>query len=270
MTIGEALKSLRLNAGLTQTEMAGDIISESFYSKVERGVSEIDASTLVGLLNSHHFDVVTFFSHISNQEMGDKEFSLTARIIFAQNKKDLKELDKIKKEIENSDKKRLSPTIQYRLELAYAWVERSNDNVSPDLKKRVNNILKNENWDRISYHYLSQAVILLDIDKANYWVNSAFQAFKKHPSYDTFTLQFMGMIAINFLNCCYHKNGKQYSKTAINFLRSLPLDEVLGLPNVLATYYEALFSGDHELLSSSIAVLKKSGYLSLVEDTLNE
>ncbi|WP_297951110.1 helix-turn-helix transcriptional regulator [uncultured Lactobacillus sp.] len=38
MKIGEALKALRLQSGMTQTEMAPDIITESAYLKVERGV----------------------------------------------------------------------------------------------------------------------------------------------------------------------------------------------------------------------------------------
>ncbi|WP_309252145.1 helix-turn-helix domain-containing protein [Lactobacillus helveticus] len=47
MIIGEALKSVRLHAGISQTEMAAGIVSESFYSKVERGVHAIDAETLI-------------------------------------------------------------------------------------------------------------------------------------------------------------------------------------------------------------------------------
>lgn len=50
MTIGELLKSTRLNAGWTQKEMAAGVVSESFYSKVERGIHNIDADTLVKLL----------------------------------------------------------------------------------------------------------------------------------------------------------------------------------------------------------------------------
>lgn len=44
MKIGEALKSLRLHAGMTQTQMAAGIVTESFYSKVEREVHAIDAN----------------------------------------------------------------------------------------------------------------------------------------------------------------------------------------------------------------------------------
>ncbi len=43
MTIGKALKQLRLHAGLTQDQMAAGIISESYYSKVERDIHNIDA-----------------------------------------------------------------------------------------------------------------------------------------------------------------------------------------------------------------------------------
>lgn len=38
MKIGEALKALRLQSGMTQTEMAADVITKFAYSKVERCV----------------------------------------------------------------------------------------------------------------------------------------------------------------------------------------------------------------------------------------
>ncbi|AGQ23326.1 hypothetical protein lhe_0799 [Lactobacillus helveticus CNRZ32] len=36
---------------------------------------------------------------------------------------------------------------------------RSNDQVPPVLRKRMKSLIMNENWDRTSYHFLSQAVI---------------------------------------------------------------------------------------------------------------
>ena len=65
MTIGEALKQLRLHAGLTQNQMAAGLMSESFYSKVERDVHEIDANLLIELLTAHHFDVVSFLLELA-------------------------------------------------------------------------------------------------------------------------------------------------------------------------------------------------------------
>lgn len=103
MTIGEALKSLRLNAGLTQTEMAAGVMTESFYSKIERGVHSIDADTLIKILTAHHFDVVEFFSRIANQKNSNSNFELIAKINLAQNKKDLQMLKQIKADIKKQN-----------------------------------------------------------------------------------------------------------------------------------------------------------------------
>ena len=100
MTIGEALKSLRLHAGMTQTEMAAGIVTDSFYSKVERGVHAIDADVLIQILAKHHFDVTNFFEQISNQQSTEPYFNLAGDITYAQNNKDLATLDKIKQKIE--------------------------------------------------------------------------------------------------------------------------------------------------------------------------
>lgn len=101
MTIGEALKSLRLHAGMNQTQMAAGIVTESFYSKVERGVHAIDADVLIQILTAHHFDVTTFFAQITNQQSTEPYFDLAGKITYAQNNKDLQTLDKIKQMIEN-------------------------------------------------------------------------------------------------------------------------------------------------------------------------
>lgn len=65
MTIGEALKQARLHRGLTQEQMANGIISESFYSKVERDVHQIDTNLLLNILISHHIDVGSFLVELA-------------------------------------------------------------------------------------------------------------------------------------------------------------------------------------------------------------
>ena len=51
MTIGEALLNLRKQLGLTQTEMAANVVSTSFYSKVERNIHDIGTNDLLQILN---------------------------------------------------------------------------------------------------------------------------------------------------------------------------------------------------------------------------
>ena len=64
MTIGEALKKERKDLGLTQTEMAGNILTKSYYSKVERGQHEIKAIDLIEILRLHDIDVSRFLAKL--------------------------------------------------------------------------------------------------------------------------------------------------------------------------------------------------------------
>ena len=99
MKIGQVLKEYRLHAGLTQTEMAAGLVSESFYSKVERGVHEIHAELLIKILEDHNFDVIAFFQRVIKPV--NSYFDIESKIIIAKNTKNLAMLDKIKKDLKN-------------------------------------------------------------------------------------------------------------------------------------------------------------------------
>ncbi len=49
MTIGERLREIRDSMNLTQTEMCAGVVTESFYSRVENGKSEINIDDLLAI-----------------------------------------------------------------------------------------------------------------------------------------------------------------------------------------------------------------------------
>ncbi|MCT6890712.1 MAG: helix-turn-helix domain-containing protein, partial [Lactobacillus sp.] len=53
MTIGELLKDYRISQKKTQKQWAKDVISPSFYAKVEKNLSRISAEDLIELLHSN-------------------------------------------------------------------------------------------------------------------------------------------------------------------------------------------------------------------------
>ncbi len=77
------------------------------------------------------------------------------------------------------------------------------------MKRKIKSVILDEDWNRPAYHYLSQAVVMLDINESFYLVKSAFTAYEKNKENDTFTLQFVALIAVNYLNCCYHQNAEK-------------------------------------------------------------
>lgn len=60
VTIGEKLRRARISLGLSQKQMAAGIVSPSFYSRVENGVSKISATNLIKILAVHNLSVAEF------------------------------------------------------------------------------------------------------------------------------------------------------------------------------------------------------------------
>ncbi|WP_265488950.1 helix-turn-helix domain-containing protein [Lactobacillus sp. PV034] len=61
MKIGVRLKNIRKFLGLTQLQFSAGVVTESFYSRVENGRSNISMSKLIELLNYHHVSLYDFF-----------------------------------------------------------------------------------------------------------------------------------------------------------------------------------------------------------------
>lgn len=218
--------------------------------------------TLIKILTVHHFDVTNFFEQISNQQSNEPFFDMAGKITYAQNNKDLMALNSIKVKIQNGGEPPL--WLKYRPELAYAWVLRSNDQVSPEMKKRIKGLIVNENWDRTSYHFLSQAVIFLDIDDAKRLVDTAYAAYRKHPAV---TLQFVALIAVNYLNCYYHHHvDKSYGLNTFKFLHELPAEPAIGLNKLLGLFYEVLFDHNVKEVEKLKQIISDCGYGKVIDD----
>lgn len=105
MTIGELLKEKRLLAGKTQKEWATNIISPSYYAKVEKNQHRIAAEDLLGLLKQNDISTTDFFKELVNNqdELKAKINSLTQISIDAVYHSDLSKLNEVIQTIEKMD-----------------------------------------------------------------------------------------------------------------------------------------------------------------------
>ena len=55
------VKTVKIGKSLRETRLAAGVVSEACYSKVERGIHNIDADTLVKLLKARKINPVGFF-----------------------------------------------------------------------------------------------------------------------------------------------------------------------------------------------------------------
>ncbi|CCI87302.1 helix-turn-helix domain-containing protein [Lactobacillus gigeriorum] len=68
MNIGSELKKVREELGLSQEKMAGNVLTKSYYSKIERGEYEIKACDLKEILSLHGIKTSDFFESLESKE----------------------------------------------------------------------------------------------------------------------------------------------------------------------------------------------------------
>ena len=100
MTIGEQLKKTRNMLELTQLQMSAGIITESFYSKVERDKSKIDIVDLVKILNYHKVSLYDFFETFEKENFSQK--TIDFKIYSAFESRDMEELENIEKKVSHN------------------------------------------------------------------------------------------------------------------------------------------------------------------------
>ena len=105
MTIGQLLKQYRIESLKTQKEWAGDTISTSYYSKVEKDQHRITAEDLIALLRANNIKLWEFFSKLSQEDKvkydENRDIGEAINEAFYHNDKD--QLKDIKNVIANSE-----------------------------------------------------------------------------------------------------------------------------------------------------------------------
>lgn len=188
MTIGELLKEYRISQGKKQKEFidSGTIISQSFYSKVEKNVHKIAADSLVDILHYNNIPVWEFFSRLNqSDEIKHQQIESFNKIMsdafYDNDKKKVENLKPLIKESNLSEKDK-----QEELLLVKAWLELMKKNTTkPDieLRKKIKDKIfdiPNFNYNKISlfcnfmkfYDFNSNKIISKKIIEQNISSNS--------------------------------------------------------------------------------------------------
>ncbi|MCZ2259989.1 helix-turn-helix domain-containing protein [Sporosarcina sp. G11-34] len=100
MQLGDALKLIRTNKGLSQSKIASGIISTSFYSKVEKNLSNISTELLFKLLEQLNISLDEFWYIYNDYSLGEKE-ELTNKCKQIYLEGNINELIDMKDEVDN-------------------------------------------------------------------------------------------------------------------------------------------------------------------------
>lgn len=144
MEIGELLQKYRIEQGKTQKSWAGNVISPSFYSKVEKGLNRISAEDLLRLLEANHIPLWEFFSHLEGNADQQKKWekNLRARLMQAYYHGNQADFQQLFKEVQASN----FPDKEEQLLIIEGWMEtikddqEANEALRQKIKDKIFNI----------------------------------------------------------------------------------------------------------------------------------
>ena len=269
MTIGEALKKERIMLGLTQTQMAGKVLTKSYYSKIERNVHEINAIDLINILNSHGINTAEFLNNIEKSESSIEirihKYNYMLHVAYYQ--KDLKSLDLLHQLLKKEKQIDEILDLEVQIELLKASIKKDFSLIPINEQKRLKNIILNtENWNESNLRLFSMAMQLFKIEEVNIIVFSIFSKYKNINGLSSSLQKIIAAIAVNFLeysHCCGMKQSK-YTKRALDILDSLTEEPNNCFAKLMKSYYQNVFDSNAKEAKKILDFLSKNGMSEIV------
>lgn len=250
MTIGEALKKIRSELGLTQKEMCGDIMSRSYYARVESDKSYISANMLIQLLLIHKIDMNHFEKlvkktykpmYLVEEEVLDK------KIGYAINIRDINRAEFYYDKILQLPKAKF---LKIRSTVMVAYLNNNLSRIDSSLKNvLMKEFHKTEKWsmNMQSLKLLESTMILWEEERLDFFINQLLSNIKKNNVNMDYLLKIYLNIFNNYL-FIYKKRHTTFDdmapqvKDVVNYLCQLPSIEKMSLYKLIGNYYKAFFN----------------------------
>lgn len=264
--LGEKLKSLRLDLGLTQTEMAAGVISVSFYSKVERGLHSIGAEELLEILKRHDISAVSFFSDEKEEDINKKKLiSLMNKFVEAANNDDNLKIEQIICSIEQI-KPRTNFINSIILQAKIISDTHDSDAVKEltiNDKNKIKKIVFQKDTDGNEYLrivLIANTIQIYSLDEARFLVESVIRRYKNITNIEKKVLIALSVLMINYIDLCIKMERQDLCREPLIYIRKLPNAIELAFSKILGKYYEALIQNKLHEAKKIRDILINSGY----------
>lgn len=268
MTIGEALKKIRNELGLTQKQMAQDFINRPYYARVENNRSNISADILMQILFSHEIDIKYFMNLIQDDYVSSqilKNIKLGCEIDQAANKKNIKNAKKI-----HTDILKLSNSVilKVRSTVMLAYLNDSIDKLDPQIPKIIIfEFNKYEKWitNLKLLKLLESTMIIWEQPRLDIFVKQLITNVKHKRKISDNLLNTYLKIFSNYLFIIANitssrKQSIPYVVEIIEYLHNLDDSPNNFLYKTLGEYYKAYFKNEKDKKIKIENFVKNCGY----------
>lgn len=277
MTIGEALKQTRKSMKLSQTEMAGDVLSTSYYSKIERGLNDIQTQDLIDLLKQHGLQASIFLERIENEDsendLAHKNLIWQKQLEDAYYHQQIERLEDLKIEIGKYKNQSQNIFNLYALVVfSIASLKKQIDQISENIKRQVRQIVfDSDEWSESTLQIFAMTMMIYAPEDMDFLINSIFRTYRHNVSNLSGQLQeIMSAIAINYLANVYVQRRKIDLNLIYDFISKLPEIPRNAFAKIVANYCHYCFDGKNEEVDQIIEFMKSNGMSHLIKNFIVE
>lgn len=203
MKVGKKLKELRHLLTLTQDDMAQGIMSRSFYSRVENGISSPGVNEMIALLKMHDVSVVNFLEDEDQVNLREK---YQDQVILAYFKRDLNKLKQLRDVSELNNRRD-----KFAIKMLIAKLEGKETEFTSVLRRKMKHAFfemkdlnKNILWLLLVY------MNLYEFDELGSLMDVIFSRYEKSKNLDRRTLQLMASICVSYLKRCSQQDENDF------------------------------------------------------------
>lgn len=273
MTIGEALKQIRHELYLTQEQMCADVVTRSFYAKVESGRNRISADKLTEILFEHDIDITYFYqllrnTYSSQSKLKENDLNQKMNQAFNSGKIELIEQNYHKILLQSN-----SSILKLRAMISVANLKDELNLIDPKVKEKLFvEFDEGANWmtrpDLL--RLFTDTMPLWDSSDLSFFIGRLLAKVQKEHNIPELLQERYLRVFENYLAVYYKKNNPvktidvNVQKTFDYILNLEPTVHFL-LYKIAAVYLQNLFLGNKEEAQKIKDEMKKYGYQDIVK-----
>lgn len=228
MSIGKALREIRINKGFSQKEAAGGVVSPSFYAKVEKEQSNISADLLFDIIDNLNVDLDEFrFIENGYQEPLPKK--LMSKCVRYYNEVNIEKLRELKKEVDQLRQTDSRAFLEHLSILLYCFVEGLlheegeavyDGQIVQPIKDYLFSI---ETWGSYEIELFRTSSMIFDVDSVLLLSNQALKNLRHYSEFSEFESEIlltMGSIVISCLKYDYIDEAEYYLNLAKRYQKN--------------------------------------------------
>lgn len=275
MTIGDALKKVRLERGLTQKQMCEGIVSRPFYVKVESNQTGISAESLAKILFLHEIDISSFYKLLKETYMPkENQMSeyLQNKMMFTFDRKDLQQLKEYRKQVHVLPGHKI---LKLRSIVSVAYLENKLEQIDQQTIKEIyEQFDEGKNWITRPelLRLLANTMPMWSQEHLDFLIGRLLAYIQKNKSISKIMIERYLRLLENYLGICYERKTYVTAQEKIKVEKTIKtiLDLTENVFHFMiyrffAIYFKCLIKGDYKSANHIQDMLKKYGYEKVVK-----